>query len=380
MGSEKTARDDRHSVWGRVVDAGGGPVPTAEVFWVAATDAETVGLFDVHKVAQADADGRFWAPGLPPGPCLLVADFQRLGVVGDQVRVAHGTRLSIPYEGEPVLVFPHRRTDFGRIVGTVTDAIDGRPASRLPVALLADGADKPLRQVETTTSGGFEFAWLRAGKYQVAVWGTARQLEGSAPLELKQNGRIDVQIQLHRRPPGPRGRVQARVLGRLGVPISAARVNVVLPNIHVPPKKTGHDGTVEFTDLPARPERIVAMAAGHWPGGVLVQPGAIEETIGAEITLEPTARLRVEVLDATTGKPLRHANLLVTHAGGDYWSWGGVLPPPDAPPQDHHDVEVRLGPVTVRAASPGFETAEAHVDVAAEDDAPPVVLRLARRR
>ncbi len=50
---------DRHSVWGRVTDPDGTPVGTAEVFWVEPTDAETVGLFDVHKVAQADIEGRF---------------------------------------------------------------------------------------------------------------------------------------------------------------------------------------------------------------------------------------------------------------------------------------------------------------------------------
>jgi hypothetical protein len=81
------------------------------------------------------------------------------------------------------------------------------------------------------------------------------------------------------------------------------------------------------------------------------------------IVLEPTERLRIAVLDAASGRPLRHANVLVTHGGGDLWIWGGVLPPPDAPPKDRHDVEVRPGTVTVRAASPGFVATELQLEI-----------------
>ncbi len=370
----------RHSVWGRVEDADGRAVPTAEIFWVdaARADEATVGLFDVHKVAQADRDGRFWAPGLPEGAGLLLPDFERLGVVGDQVTIGHASRVELPTDEEPVLVFPHRRTDYGRIAGVVTDEVDGRPASRLPVALFAEGeTEKPLRQAETTTGGAFEFAWLREGNYRIAVWGTARQLEGAAPVELGRNQRIDAKIALHRRPPGPRGAACVRITGELGLGLRGARVRVLLPGIHVAPRTADADGRVAFGDLPARPERAMATAAGHWPGGAIIAPGPLEEPLDVEIVLEPAARLRVAILDAATGKPLRHANVFVSHAGGEQCMWGGVLPPPGAPPRDHHDVDVRLGAVTVRAASPGYATGEARVTIAGGDDEPALTLRLA---
>ncbi len=105
-----------------------------------------------------------------------------MGVERNQVRVGHGARLDLPVGDDEVhLVFPHRRLELGRIAGVVTDKIDGRPGSRLPVTLSLDGAKKPLRQVETTTSGAFEFAFLRAGKYRVTVWGTQRQLAWARP-------------------------------------------------------------------------------------------------------------------------------------------------------------------------------------------------------
>lgn len=128
---------ERHSVWGTISDPDGRPVGTADVFWVDAAHAgkATVGLFDAHRVAQADVHGRFWAPGLPAGPGILVPDFQRICVVGDQFQIAHGTSVALPMDKEPALTFPHRRTEFGRVAGVVTDDVDGRPATRTPVAV-----------------------------------------------------------------------------------------------------------------------------------------------------------------------------------------------------------------------------------------------------
>lgn len=244
-------------------------------------------------------------------------------------------------------------------------------------SLFRDGETKPFRQVETTTSGEFDFPWLRSGKYLCAVWGTARQIEGTGPIDLKLNARIDLKIRLHRRPPGPRGSVRVRVEDRLGIAIRGASVNVVLPSVHVAPRTTDGDGRAEFANLPVRADRVLAVASGYWMAGTLVAPGPIDEALDVTIVLEPTARVRVAVLDAATGKPLRHANVLVTHGGGDLWIVGGVLPRRDETPKDHHDVEVRPGPVRVHASSPGFSDAEASLDVGLEDDTADVTLRLA---
>ena len=372
----------RHSVWGRVTDPGGDIVP-AEVFWVHAEHAgkDTVGLFDIHKVAHADNDGRFWAPDLPAGPCILVADFQRLHVTGDRVRIGHGTRLTLPTTQEEVaLAFPRRRTDFGSIYGVVRDQVDLRPGGRLAVALL-DSAGNVIRESETGTDGRFEFPFLLSpARYVVRLTGSRRHLGGDIPADLGANRRLDLTIEQFRHSPGPRVSVRVWVRTAEGNPIANARVRVALPGISLPPAKSRFDGLAEVDDLPGRPASVLADAAGYWGAGTIVPDGGMAEPAEVIVTLERSARLRVHLLDAATDRPVRHANLLVSHAGGDMWSWGGVLPPPDQPPRDFHDVDVRQGPVTVRAESPGYAQAEETLMVSAtQDPTVPVTLRLQRR-
>ena len=372
----------RHSVWGRVTDPGGAVVP-AEVFWVHAEHAgkETVGLFDVHKVAHADNEGRFWAPDLPAGPCLLVPDVHRLHVVGDQVRIAHGTPITLPTTQEEVaLTFPRRRTEFGSIYGVVLDQADRRPGAHLAVALV-DAAGNVLREAETRSDGRFEFPFLLSpAMYTVRINGSRHHLGGAIPADLGRNRRLDLTIEQFRHPPGPRAPVRARVERVDGTPIAHARVRVAIPELSLAPVKTRADGLAEFGDLPARPARVLAEAAGYWPAGTTLPDGDVADPADVIVTLERAARLRVHVIDAATERPVRHANVIVSHAGGDECTWGGVLPPPDQPPRDFQDISVRQGPVTVRAESPGYSRSEATVVVAAtQDPTVPVTLRLQRR-
>lgn len=373
----------RHSVWGRVVDPAGGAVPHAEVFWVDAghAGAETVSRFDVHKVAQADAAGRFWAPDLPPGPAMLLADYARLRIDGELVRTSSALPITLPLPAAPdggndevSLCFPHLRTEFGSIHAVIKDVVDGRPASRLPVALFGPG-DAPPQQAVTTTSGEVHFEWLHAGTYRFHVFGTPRQFEGEQTFKLARNARIDAKVGLHRRPPGPRGAIRVCVTGRLDLPLAGARVEVKLPSIHIAPRATDANGYVTFTDLPARPVSVVAYAPGHAPGGTILPEGDIAETIDTDVTLEPAARLRVFVVNAATGRPVRNANLRIRHRGLEFSDWGGILPPPDAPPANHRDFDVFTGPVEIHAASPGLPPASTTLTVS-PDDADPVEVML----
>jgi hypothetical protein len=115
------------------------------------------------------------------------------------------------------------------------------------------------------------------------------------------------------------------------------------------------------------------------PRGVFVPKGEPGVPTEVTISLQRTVPLRVAVRDAETGKPLRHANVCVSHGGGDYWNWGGVLPPPGAPERDHADIVVLPGRVTIRAESPGYQGAEQHLEVKAGVDAPSVTLDLVHR-
>ena len=147
-------------MFGRVTDPGGSVVP-AEVFWVdgAHAGAESVELFDAHRVATADNEGGFWAADLPPGPCLLVPDYHRLHVDDDRFRIAHGTPVTLPTDDHVARRFPRKRVEYGAIHGVVRDAIDLRPGSRLRVKLL-DAAGKVVREGETHTDGTFHFPVL----------------------------------------------------------------------------------------------------------------------------------------------------------------------------------------------------------------------------
>jgi 5-hydroxyisourate hydrolase-like protein (transthyretin family) len=343
----------------------------AEVFWVHGEHAgrENVGLFDVHKVAQADLHGRFWAPELPSGDCVLIPDFQRLHLVHDQMRIAHGARLTLPCGGDEVtLLFPRRRTEFGSIHGVVRSKCDGKPGARLHVALVDDRGEV-VRETDTRADGRFEFPLLLSPAHlTVRVWGSRRLVGGQAPVALGPNKRLDMTIELDTLSPGPRATLSVRVGDTLGVPIAGAQVRAVLPDVSVARVETGFDGCATIDDLPARPVTVVAEAHGYWPAGASIAPGCIADPVEAEITLERAVRLRVHLRDAATGRPVRHANLFVRHAGGEQWTWGGVLPPPGESQRDFHDVSVRTGAVTVRAESPGHAPAEETIEVPATAD------------
>jgi hypothetical protein len=368
-----------HSVWGRVLDPRGEPVSNAEVFWISAEHEgeDSVELFHVHKVAQADPDGRFWAAGLPAGRSLLLPDFQRMGRSGDRFRIGHATTLNLPLAedvGELVLEFPFRRTDFGSVHGVVRDIVDQRPIPDLPVALFDESGKKAVRTGQTGPDGSFGFELLPAGKYHLVIMGTPTHLEGTAPLTLGLNQRLDAKIGQHRRPDGPRGSLVVRVEDPLGLPVPGAVVSMMTPNFHVAPKEVDSGGLAHIDGLPVRPNAVLAAAPGFWQQGVALPPGGLTDPAEVRVVLPRSVAMRIFARDAVTGKPVRHANILVTHSGGDQWIWGGVLPPPDAPSQSFHEVQVSPGPVTIRGESPGYRTTTVEREVASSDD--PLSVRL----
>jgi hypothetical protein len=373
---------ERHSVFGRVTDPGERVVP-AEVFWIDAShaDEETVELFNAHRVATADNDGCFWAADLPPGPCLLVPDYRHLHVEDDRVRIAHGTRVTLPTDEQVALRFPRERREYGAIHGVVRDAIDQRPGSRVHVKLL-DVAGNVVREGATHTDGTFHFEMLLTpAKYKLVVAGTRRHVGSEAVLDLALNKRFDLKIPQLRQPPVPRHRVRVHVENWLGLPVAGARVEVDVPGFTIAPAKTDGLGVADVQDLPARPTLVKAMAPDHWPGGAQLPAATPDGGDEVTIALERAVRLRVRILDAATGRPVRHANLSVKGAGVDAVALGGLLSPPGQPPLDHYDLPVRTGCVTVRAESPGYARAEEAVEVSDRaDEALEVALRLGPRQ
>ncbi|MCE9635790.1 MAG: hypothetical protein K8T90_08805 [Planctomycetes bacterium] len=372
----------RHSIWGRVVDANGKGVPRAEVYWVAARHAgkESVELFETHWVALADAEGRFWAPGLPSGRCLLVPDFQRIAVAGDKVRLDHAMPVTLPLpEGELVVPLPYSGASFVVIRGRVYDEADRSPIAGHLMAVLDPEKRAVVRQMVTGPDGSFAFGLLRPGKYVLGALGTSRYLGGGNPVELTGGQTVNAQVGLHRRPAGPRHIVRVRVEDELGLPVTGVPVQFSVPDIETLVVPTDEEGRAEATDLPERPTAVMVGVIEFSPRGTVVPPGDPGVPVELTISLQRTLRMRVAARDAESGKLLRHANICVSHGGGDYWSWGGVLPAPGAPEKDHSDVVVLPGRVTVRAESPGYEGARQEVEVTSGMDAPSVTLDLVHR-
>ena len=366
------------SLWGRVVDAGGTPLTDAELFWVDEehSKGETADLLHVHRVGQADAEGRFWAWGLPESPGILVPDFKRIGFGEEKVRLDRGTRLTLPMaEGaeDLVLRFPVTPQSFARILGTVYDNEDKSPVAGHPL-LLADSKGVPLfkSDIETGKDGSFVFPFLPPGKYLLAILGTHRHLQGVMPVEVAAGKKVEAKIGLHRRPAGPRHAVRVRVEGPLGLPIPGAKVVLRAEDYATPALECAPDGSVEGTGYAVRPVAALASAPGYWPAGVAVPPADPGVPVEVTVPLKEAVNLRVTARDAATGAPLRYANFLVTSAGSDHWYWGGVLPPPGTPAPEFAEFLVLPGPVTIQADSPGYGAAKRVLEVQAEDE-PPVV-------
>ncbi len=374
----------RHSVFGRVVASDGQALPEAEVFWVDAAHAgeASVDLIDVHKVAHADREGRFWAPQLPEGTHYLLADFRRLGVDGDQVDIAHAQAVTVPLadDEEVTLRFPFERREFGSIHVVVRHEGTHRPGSRLPIGLLTADGERMVRQGETHTNGKIAFEFLKEGRYRLTLAGTRTRLEGTAELELGRNARLDVTVDQRTRPPGTRTDVAVHVTDHLGLPAIGALVQLVAPGFHHAPVRTDREGVAPFPALPVLPQGVIATLSGHHASGAALPKTEPGTPIAIHHRLLRAARLRVRVRDATDGRTLRHANVLVSHAGGDHWTWGGVLPPPDAPPREAVEMEVPLGDTTVRATSPGHRPGETQVTIDDADAVQEIVIDLKRAR
>jgi hypothetical protein len=308
-----------------------------------------------------------------------------MGVHDGRARLDRATRMTLPMpEGadDVVLTFPVTPQHFGRYLGVVTDQETGAPVAGHPVALVdAEGGRKLQRFVQTARDGTFQFPFLPPGDYVCAFLGTRRHLHGQPPpFRIEAAKKIEAKVGLHRRPPGPLHAIRVRVQGRLGLPVPGATVAPQAENYAAPVADCGPDGVALIDDLPVRPMAVLASAPGHWPEGVAVPPGEPGEVAEVHVTLDEQALLRVSARDASTGKPLRYANFLVSGTGADQWHWGGVPPPPDQPPREHVAFAVRPGTLTVRADSPGYFTATVSVEAAAGAEPPPVVFRLEARR
>ena len=351
-------------LWGRVLDAGDAPLPGAKVYWVAAehSGTRTVSFLHAHKVAFTDEAGAFFARGLPPGPCLLVADFQDMSVVGETLRIDRGTSLTLtPPEGREDLLlrFPVTPRSFGRVHGTVLDS-KGAPCPHFPVILAApDRGAEFQRLALTNAEGAYIHPWLLPGQYVLAVPASIGHLGGGQPFEVIAGRDSKVGLKLHARPPGPTYSVEMRVEDPLGAPVAGARVDVQAPGHFFPPVITAEDGMVRVRGLPVRPAAAGVIARGFRPMGLGWPPSETETEYGGTLSLHRMAFCRVRVENAATGRPLRNSNILVVHEENNNWKWTGTF----EQPANSQEFEVAPGEVHVQASAPGYRVGEARAMV-----------------
>lgn len=370
-GSPSSAPYPGLSVWGRVLDAGDAPLPGAKVYWVPDEHAESkfTSWLHAHRVGFTDEAGAFFAQHLPPGPCLLVADFQDMSVLEGRLRIDRGTRLTLPPPeggGDLLLRFPVTPKSFGRVHGTVLDS-EGAPVPGFPVFLLApDRGDDIQRVAVTGADGAYMHPWLLPGPYVLALPGSLRHLGWNQPFDVVAGRTSKVGIRLHARPesPGfpsaPTYSVAMRVEDPLGMPVAGARVDIQAPGHVFPPIVTGADGMARAEGLPVRPVAAGVQAKGFRPMGLGWQnPEASETEFGGTLSLHRLASCRVRVQDASTGRPLRHANILVVHEGNNAWKWTGT----SEQTADAQEFEVVPCEVHVQAACPGYRVGEARATV-----------------
>ena len=375
----------RISLWGRVLDGNGNPLPGAELFWVDEEHAtgETTDLLHVHKVGEADAEGRFWAAGLPEGPGLLVPDFRRVGVANFRFRLDRGTRLRLPMaEGaeDIVLRFPATPAHFTAVRGEIRDGADGAPVAGHPIGILdAEGKGTFKRDVLTGADGTFLVKPLDPGRYLLVLLGTDRFLPSMHPIEPEAGKVLTLRAGLQRRPPGPLHRFRVRVTTRLGIPIPGAGIALQANNYAIPVMTADAEGTADSVGCAVRPGVALASAEGFWPAGAAVPPGEAGGLEEVAVTLEEASVLLVSARDGRTKRPRRHANCRVAGGGGYNWQWGGGPPPPDAPAEEGAAFPVRAGEVRVSAESPGYRRADRVVRVEAGEDPEPVVIDMEAR-
>jgi len=386
IGPPPHGSSDSLDLWGRVLDAADAPLPGAKVYWVPDEHAGTkfTSWLHAHRVGFTDEAGAFFAQHLPPGPCLLVADFQDMGVLEGRLRIDRGTRLTLPPPeggGDLLLRFPVTPKSLGRVHGTVLDS-KGAPVPGFPVFLLApDRGDDFQRVAVTDAEGAYMHPWLLPGPYVLALPGSLRHLGGNQPFEVVAGRTSKVGVRLHPRPdnaglsPARTYSVSMRVEDPLGMPVAGALVEIQAPGHVFPPLVTGADGMARAEGLPVRPVAAGVKAKGFRPMGLGWQnPDESETEFGGTLSLHRVARCRVLVVDAASGRPLRHANIHLLHDGNDGWKWTG-LPFPDT---DVQEIEVVPGEVTIEVECPGYRPHESRETVLLEGPEDPIVVHLRR--
>lgn len=196
------------------------------------------------------------------------------------------------------------------LVGWVREA--GVPCfpCRAVVELQGVDVNRPRLDRRTDPNGRFEARTPVSGQYRVQIWNRDGSLGLDETVELTANTERTFEL--------GGGAVEGRVVDEDGTPATAATVSVSRATNGAVLRQltSGMGGAFRFDRLPAGSLRVSAAKEGTWAhGDVAVQSG---ETARVELVLERRQALRLRLLDAATGAPIRAASIGVQARSGAF--------------------------------------------------------------
>lgn len=166
------------------------------------------------------------------------------------------------------------------IAGTVFGT-DGKPAAKVPVALLGTGP-QPLERTETDEQGAFRFEGMAAGEFTVRAGGDAQGLATANATAAAGTTPVTLHLQL-----GSCIRGVARAPN--GTPLAKALVEWrALDQSWADVTEVGDDGTFVLANLPGGPGQVLLLPPGgerHLP--LAVATSVLPDSAGLELCADP---------------------------------------------------------------------------------------------
>lgn len=203
------------------------------------------------------------------------------------------------------------------IAGTVFGS-DGKPAAKLPVALLGSGP-QPIAQQQTGDDGTFRFEGIEAGEFTVRAGGDARGLATTPATTTQGTTPVTLHLQLG-------SCVRGKALDPEGAPLAQALVEWrALDNSYVDQTEVGDDGTFVFANLPAGPGQVLLLPAdGARRLPLAMAPSVLPDSDGIELRGAPNGPGAIVVDPFRSGDGPR-PQVRVVHA--DTGLVAGMQPP-----------------------------------------------------